>query len=266
MPGPDSVRKDPAPPAARSPGNGFSLRGAPIGLGRDPGAPSATEAASPLRSGSPRRAYFSPPGPHARLNHRMNVVFTSIYARACMGAGLAVLTGLRAFLPVAFLALYSRLEFASAPILDGTPFAFLEKIWFIALVLALAVIELAVDKMPALHRTRDQVMQPIKIVLGGVVFAAAMAPEGWIAMTVSGILGLVIAGLADRARRSMRPDAGADTGPRPHEHLRGYRRPRRHSALRTRSPRRRPLAFFLFLMILPPPAEAQAQAQRFAYS
>ena len=143
----------------------------------------------------------------------MNVVFTSIYARACMGAGLAVLTGVRAFLPVAFLALYSRLEFASAPILDGTSFAFLEKIWVIALLFALAIIELAVDKMPALHRTRDQVMQPIKIVLGGLVFAAAMAPEGWVAMTVAGILGLFIAGLADRARRSMRPDAGAGSGP-----------------------------------------------------
>lgn len=143
----------------------------------------------------------------------MDVVFNSIYARACMGAGLAVLTGLRAFLPVAFLALYSRLEFASAPVLDGTPFAFLEKTWVIALFFALAVVELAVDKMPALSQTRDQIMQPIKIVLGGLVFAAAMAPDSWIAMTVSGILGLVIAGLADRARRSLRPSATADTGP-----------------------------------------------------
>jgi uncharacterized membrane protein len=143
----------------------------------------------------------------------MDVVFSSIYARACMGAGLAVLTGVRAFLPIAFLALYSRLEFASAPILDGTPFAFLEKTWVIALFFALAIIELAVDKMPSLYPTRDQIMQPIKIVLGGVVFAAAMAPDGWIAMTVSGILGLVIAGLADRARRSMRPDQTADAGP-----------------------------------------------------
>lgn len=143
----------------------------------------------------------------------MDVVFSSIYARACMGAGLAVLTGVRAFLPIAFLALYSRLEFASAPILDDTPFAFLEKTWVIALFFALAIIELAVDKMPSLYPTRDQIMQPIKIVLGGVVFAAAMAPDGWIAMTVSGILGLVIAGLADRVRRSMRPYETADAGP-----------------------------------------------------
>jgi len=142
----------------------------------------------------------------------MDVIFNSIYARACMGAGLAVLTGLRAFIPIAFLALYSRLEFASAPILDGTPFAFVEKLWFIILLFALAGIEIVIDKIPAFAHTRDQVMEPIKIILGGLVFAAAMAPGGWIAMTASGILGLVIAGLADRARRTMTPADGTDRG------------------------------------------------------
>ena len=143
----------------------------------------------------------------------MDVVFNSIYARACMGAGLAVLTGVRAFLPIAFLALYSRIEFASAPILNGTAFSFLEKTWVIALFFALAVIEIAVDKMPALGRTRDQIMQPIKIVLGGVVFAAVMAPQGWISMTICGLLGLLIAGLADHARGSVRPSNTSDAGP-----------------------------------------------------
>jgi uncharacterized membrane protein len=143
----------------------------------------------------------------------MGVVFNSIYARACMGAGLAVLTGLRAFLPVGFLALYSRLEFRSAPVLDGTWFGFLEKTWVIALLLALAVVELAVEKIFVFSKTRDQIMQPIKIVLGGIVFAAAMAPDGWIAMTVSGVLGLLIAGLADHVRRSTRPAPTTDTTP-----------------------------------------------------
>jgi len=135
----------------------------------------------------------------------MDVVFKSIYARACMGAGLAVLTGLRAFIPVAFLALYSRLEFRSAPILTGTTFGFLLKTWVIILFFVLAVAELLLDKFLLVSRTRDQILQPIKIVLGGMVFAAAMAPDGWIAMTVCGLLGLAIAGLADHVRRSMRP-------------------------------------------------------------
>ncbi len=143
----------------------------------------------------------------------MDVVFNSIYARACMGAGLAVLTGLRAFLPIAFLGLYSRLEFASAPVLDGTWFAFLEETWVLAILFALAIIELAVDKMPALTATADQIMQPIKIVFGGVVFAAAMASEHWVAIVVCALAGLAIAGLADNAIRTMRPNADGDSGP-----------------------------------------------------
>lgn len=141
----------------------------------------------------------------------MDVIFNSIYARACMGAGLAVLSGIRAFLPVGFLALYSRLEFQSAPVLEGTWFGFLEKTWVIALLLALAVIEVAAEKIFLFSRRKDQIMQPIRVVLGGLVFAAAMAPDGWIAMTVSGVLGLVIAGLADHVIRSTRPAPPADS-------------------------------------------------------
>lgn len=143
----------------------------------------------------------------------MDVVFNSIYARACMGAGLAVLSGIRAFLPVAFLALYSRLEFRSAPVLEGTWFGFLEETWVISLLLALAVVELAVEKILVFSTVRDRIMQPLKIIFGGVVFAAAMAPDGWIAMVVSGVLGLVIAGLADHVRRRTRPAPTKDTTP-----------------------------------------------------
>jgi uncharacterized membrane protein len=143
----------------------------------------------------------------------VDVVFKSINARACMGAGLAALSGVRAFLPVAFLALYSRLEFASASVLAGTPFAFLEKTWVVSLLFALAVIELATDKMPALSLTHRRMLRPVRIVFGGLVFAAGMAPDGWIAMTVSGILGLAIAGLAEHAAHSMRPQASLDTAP-----------------------------------------------------
>ncbi len=144
----------------------------------------------------------------------MDVVFNSIYARACMGAGLAVLSGFRAFLPIAFLALYSRLQFASAPVLQDTWFGFLEHTWVIAVLFALAVIELAVDKMPAVTAAYDQIMRPLKIIFGGLVFAAVMTPSHWIAAVVCGILGLAIAGLADHALRSVRPGPTADNGPR----------------------------------------------------
>ena len=142
-----------------------------------------------------------------------SAVFKSIYARVCMGAGLAALSGVRAFLPVAFLALYSRLAFFSAPILADTPFAFLDKTWVIALLFALAIVELATDKIPAIASLHRQIMQPLRIALGGLVFAAAMAPDGWISMTVCGIVGLLIAGLAEHAVHSMRPETQMETTP-----------------------------------------------------
>jgi uncharacterized membrane protein len=134
----------------------------------------------------------------------VHVIFDSVYARACMGAGLAVLSGVRGFLPVAFLALYSRLEFASAPVLAGTSFAFLEKTWAVVVLLVLAVAELLLDKFFPNNVLFARIMQPVRIVLGGLVFAVAVSPGGWIACVVGGVLGLVIAGLTDRARRQTR--------------------------------------------------------------
>lgn len=141
----------------------------------------------------------------------MHVIFDSVYARACMGAGLAVLSGVRAFLPVAFLALYSRLEFASAPVLKGTAFAFLEQLWCVAALLGLAVVELAVDKILPQNRLLVRIMRPIKVILGGTVFAAVMAPEGWLASVVAGVLGMAIAGLTDYARHQSRSGMTTDT-------------------------------------------------------
>ena len=128
-----------------------------------------------------------------------------------MGAGLAVLSGVRGFLPVAFLALYSRLEFASAPILEGTAFAFLGHTWIVAVLLSLGVIELSLDKIFPNNVLFARVMQPLRIVLGGLVFAVAVAPGGWIASAVGGVLGLAIAGLTDRVRRQTRSGMTSNT-------------------------------------------------------
>jgi uncharacterized membrane protein len=128
-----------------------------------------------------------------------------------MGAGLAVLSGVRGFLPIAFLALYSRLEFASAPVLEGTAFAFLGHTWIVALLLGLGVIELALDKIFPNNALFARIMQPLRIILGGMVFAAAVSPGGWIASGVGGVLGLVIAGLTDRVRRQTRSGMTSNT-------------------------------------------------------
>ncbi len=123
---------------------------------------------------------------------------------------LAVLTGVRAFLPIAFLALYSRLSFASAPTLEDTSFAFLLSLWAVVPLLVVAVAEVLLEKFFARNSLFARIMQPFRILLGGVVFAAAVAPGGWIASVVGGVLGLVIAGLTDRARRETRSGMTSD--------------------------------------------------------
>jgi uncharacterized membrane protein len=143
----------------------------------------------------------------------VDIIFDSIYARAFLGAGLSALTGVRAFLPIAFLALYSRLEFASAPVLDQTWFGWLQQTWVIVLLFVLAVIELVAEKFPALGSTNRQILRPVKIVLGGLIFSAVMAPDGWIAMLVCGILGLAVAGLTEIAANSLRPRPEMETTP-----------------------------------------------------
>lgn len=140
----------------------------------------------------------------------VHVIFDSVYARACMGAGLAVLSGVRGFLPVGFLALYSRLEFASAPVLDDTNFAFLHSTWVVVTLLVLAVVELVLEKFLAKSTLFARIMQPLRIALGGLVFAAVIAPGGWVASVVGGVLGLVIAGLTDRVRRQTRSGMTSD--------------------------------------------------------
>jgi hypothetical protein len=142
----------------------------------------------------------------------MDVVFNSIYARACMGAGLAVLSGFRAFLPIAFLALYSRLEFASAPVLQDTWFKFLEHTWVIAVLFALAVIELAMTSCPPSRMIRPDHATPHDH-LRRQVFADVLTPRTG---RRGGVRhpGLAIAGLADHAMRSVRTGPTADNGPR----------------------------------------------------
>lgn len=123
---------------------------------------------------------------------------------------MAVLSGVRAFLPIGFLVLYSRLQFASAPVLEGTYFEFLTSLWAVVSLLVLAVAELLLEKFFPSSPVFARIMQPLRILLGGVVFAAVISPGGWIASLVGGLLGLVIAGLTDSARRQTRVGTTSD--------------------------------------------------------
>jgi uncharacterized membrane protein len=116
----------------------------------------------------------------------------------------------RAFLPFAFLALFSAVDFFSAPALGGTSFAFLDKTWVVAVLFVLAVVEIVIDAAPLLP-SRDIVLRPVRILVGAVAFAAVVAPHGWIVMVICAIAGLAIAYAAEYVGGAMRPDAKAGT-------------------------------------------------------
>jgi len=86
---------------------------------------------------------------------------------AGLGVGLASVAGVRAFVPLALLALFARLGFVVMPEVLGLRIA-----WTLVLVLsALAALEIVLDKVRALDPAFGYVMVPIRTVAGAVLFA-----------------------------------------------------------------------------------------------
>jgi uncharacterized membrane protein len=142
----------------------------------------------------------------------VDAFMNSPFAHVSLGAGLAVLCGLRAFLPVAILGLFARLGWLASPVLKGTSFAFLQSSWLIGLLFALSLVEIVLDKAPALDRAPDVVAIPLRILAGAVVFGAALAPERMPAVIIGLVAGGLIAGVSHAAKSVIRPGAVATAG------------------------------------------------------
>jgi hypothetical protein len=122
-----------------------------------------------------------------------------------IGIGLSSVAGVRAFLPLALGALFAALGFFSPPITYVDPGGW----WTVVGVLAgLAVVEILLDKIPALDRPFGYVMVPVRAASGAVLFAAlapAVGPElvPWL------VAGAAIAGGVAVAKVLLRPPAKA---------------------------------------------------------
>jgi uncharacterized membrane protein len=143
----------------------------------------------------------------------VDFLLDSPFAHVAMGAGLATLCGLRAFVPLALLGLFARYDLLSAPDLHGTGFAFLMNPWIIAIFIALAVLEIVADKLPALGGAQDFIAIPLRMAAGAAVFGASLASEGTVAIIVGMVAGAAIAGAAHAAKSVVRQGATpANTG------------------------------------------------------
>jgi hypothetical protein len=86
------------------------------------------------------------------------------------GVGLSSISGVRAYLPLALVGLFAKLGLFTLP----DPFGLLSDWRVIGALIALALVESALDKVPALDTILDVVQTPIRVVAGAILFSAAL--------------------------------------------------------------------------------------------
>lgn len=123
-----------------------------------------------------------------------------------IGIGLASVAGVRAFLPLALAALAARLGLLGLP----EPLGFLSDWTVIGVLAALAVAEIALDKLGALDRVVDGVLTPVRIAAGALLFAAALQSALWVGAIPELVAGGAIAGAVSVLKAVLRPAAGAE--------------------------------------------------------
>lgn len=126
---------------------------------------------------------------------RMEILFP-----AGVAAGLAAAAGLRAFLPLAVAALFAQLGLLG---LSGPPEEYLSGWASVGVLAALAVLEVALEKVRGLYRVLNAVQVPVRAASGAVLFYAVVEPGvlGWL------VAGALVAGAVALMRAWLRPPA-----------------------------------------------------------
>lgn len=127
-----------------------------------------------------------------------------LFLDICTGLGLSASAGIRPFLPVLVSGVFAAFDVGVD--YDGTDFAFLERAWFLALLLALmAAAVLLTRRVGAAAFESGPIgaaMSGIAIATGGLLFAGVLADHGY--AWWPGLLGgLAIAALGQAAVRSL---------------------------------------------------------------
>lgn len=127
-----------------------------------------------------------------------------LFLDICTGLGLSASAGIRPFLPALVSGVFAAFDVGVD--YDGTDFAFLERAWFLALLLALmAVAVLLTRRVGAAAFESGPIgaaMSGIAIATGGLLFAGVLADHGY-AWWPGLVGGLAIAALGQAAVRSL---------------------------------------------------------------
>lgn len=121
--------------------------------------------------------------------------------------GLSTAAGLNAYIPLLLTGVVAR--YTDLITLQG-PFATLENPWVLLTLGVLLIIEMLVDKIPAVDSLNDVIHSVIRPAAGAILFAANSGQVG-LDPTLAVVLGLVVAGSIHATKTAARPVITAST-------------------------------------------------------
>jgi hypothetical protein len=121
------------------------------------------------------------------------------------GVGLSSVAGVRAYLPLALAGIFARLGLFELQ----APFDLLSNWLVIVALLALALVESGLDKIPALDTVLDVIQTPIRVVAGALLFSAALEAGLGVEALPELAAGGGIAGTVAVLKAVLRPPANA---------------------------------------------------------
>lgn len=123
--------------------------------------------------------------------------------------GLSSSAGLNAYIPLLITGLVAR--YTDLLTLTG-PFQTLENPYVLITLGVLLIIEMGVDKVPALDTLNDVIHTVVRPAAGAVLFAAQAGVIGQMDVTLAAVLGLLAAGTIHATKSTFRPMVTATTG------------------------------------------------------
>src|SRR5687767_11514199 len=122
--------------------------------------------------------------------------------------GLSASAGLNAYLPLLIVSITAKIGLFKL----NAPFDVMTSWWVIGLLTVLTLIEIFVDKIPAVDTVNDVIHTVVRPAAGALLFAATTNTVTDIPPVVSIIAGLLVAGGVHAAKATARPMVTATTG------------------------------------------------------
>lgn len=149
----------------------------------------------------------------ARLRRRCKsqtvIIVIEAFANITTAFGLSASAGLNAYLPLLVVALTARY---TNLLQLNEPWTVMTNGWVIGTLVVLLLIEMTVDKIPAIDTLNDIIQTVGRPIAGAILFAAGSGAVGDLHPVLAFITGLILAGTVHAAKSVARPAVTATTG------------------------------------------------------